>query len=870
MLSTADFAPFLKAVTGHAPFAWQQRLLEHIVREGEWPAAITAPTGAGKTVVVPVHVFASAMSAQGAAPRLPRRLALVVNRRGLVDSHEQVAERIRDALANSTEPVVREVADALTSLGLNAGLEITNLRGGITPDHEWLLTSGGCHIICTTPQMAGSALLMRAYGASLQARPRLAGLLAIDTALVLDEAHLNRQFLLTARRVAELAERDAAQLQLPGLQVVEASATAHLTPGQEAISITPDDLQAEPALASRLTNPKPLRYVEIPETKGNHPKAVLGVFVDEILAARDRLTAPGTVGCVVNTVKSAAEIADLLRERGLKAVSWVGRMRPLDLARLKEEHADLFTVAGDPSVDVLVATQTVEVGVDIDLHALVTELAPGSALAQRFGRVNRLGLRPSAELVVLGPKRPSKPSGIYTAEELQAAHAWINAGLGSELSFTPATLAAAPPPAAELRRMLLSRLELGDVDYLSHTGGGLFAEPELELWLSDDLEVPNAEGGLIVRGPLGDDEPALGLLRATPPASREVFPVVLPRLAEIVEHVLAKGKKHRVFLWRRGELSLHHESVSLIPGDLVVVDSDLAVCKSDVVVDPKQAKDQATPVWGEESTRVILAGDPSPSVADGDPDDLLEELAPLSREEAIELLKQQYPEAKDFVFPETVENLGLGRQRFPWVVWHTDAPSEEDRQMWTVAPLPVPLEQHSGAVAAQAEQLGETVGLPKELVEALRLAGLHHDDGKADPRFQRALGADGKQLLAKSGFPSAQQARRAKAMSGLPTGWRHEQASVLSALNALADQPEELRDLVARLVGTSHGRGRPSFDMVAADLLVEPTALAKSLFTEGGWEELMQRTQERWGAWGCSYLEALLRSADGMVSKEGS
>ena len=110
-----------------------------------------------------------------------------------------------------------------------------------------------------------------------------------------------------------------------------------------------------------------------------------------------------TVGCVVNRVETAVKVTERLRKDGLECRLWVGRMRPWDLQQLRAQEPDLFTVEGQPGVDVLVATQTVEVGIDLDLAAMVTELASGSALAQRVGRVNRRGLRGAGEVIVVGP-----------------------------------------------------------------------------------------------------------------------------------------------------------------------------------------------------------------------------------------------------------------------------------------------------------------------------------------------------------------------------------------------------------------------------------------------------------------------------------
>ena len=52
--------------------------------------------------------------------------------------------------------------------------------------------------------MWGSRLLFGGYGTPALAAPREAGLLAFDSAVVVDEAHLAGQLLVTARQVARL------------------------------------------------------------------------------------------------------------------------------------------------------------------------------------------------------------------------------------------------------------------------------------------------------------------------------------------------------------------------------------------------------------------------------------------------------------------------------------------------------------------------------------------------------------------------------------------------------------------------------------------------------------------------------------------
>lgn len=903
------------------PFSWQEEVLDHICEHGVWPERINAPTGSGKSSVVDIHLFANALAAVGAAPRVPRRLCVTVGRRALVDNQVdrayKILELMEKALADESgeSDILRRVDEALQSFQTrndkqgNDPFEVGHIRGELSNRTLPVTDISSCAIIAATPDMYGSRALFRGYGSTKAARPRETALLTMDTVMVLDEAHMNRQLLHTTQRIAQLQKYEA-DLGVPTLQVVETTATPS-TEDSESTTLGVDiealDSPNDKELHRRVYSHKELMLHPIDKWDGKPGNApTVNAAVDAIkkfLAHREASEGSEeahTIGCIVNHVRTAISIKEKLTEdkealEKEEVQLLVGRMRPSDLEKLQDEHSKLFTTEGDESVKVVVATQTLEVGIDVDFADLVTELAPASSLAQRFGRVNRLGHRTDSKVVVIEPasgdsvKKDAPP---YRAVDLSNAYGWLEALNGAENpSVNPAAMVKNPPVQSSPERLLYQRPEWPDLLEFSRTDENPYDEPDLDLWLHDSLDAETAMGGVIVRDNLpSNTSAAMEILKTSyfAPSDEETFPANLKILQEILDYQDEHGVKPRKFLYRQGEISLWQDTEygdennqALAPGDVLLLDTDsVPFTNQGIAVTQRELP----------STKDKLEAVPFPKGIKlyvyekcADREEHFREYLGLSPEEVAELLDTQSADGKKKrIASELSTEAEDGQEVISWYAVVTDEESVEDSDIaQELAPTdPVLLDDHQNDVAERTRQLAENLGLAPEFSEALELAAKYHDEGKRDLRFQQMLGADpDADALAKSGHRSVAEAYRARSRSALPRGWRHEQLSALMVA-ASPEKVGEHRDLVLRIIGCSHGHGRFSFAhdegfLLKEGFLPEGTdyeALkeqATRLFNVGYWDNLMEQTSRTYGPYATAYLEAVERAADAQISREG-
>ncbi|TAM56389.1 type I-U CRISPR-associated helicase/endonuclease Cas3 [bacterium] len=917
------FEDFFSAVTGNTPFDWQRRLADQVTQNDparvSWPDLIELPTSAGKTSIQLIAAYALAVH-----PNAHRRIVYVIDRRTVADDAYETAHILRERLRRG-DPALAPFA---ASLRYNVGLKSTEpllethlLRGGLGEPLARLRSPIAPTILVGTVDQLGSRLLFRGYGVSERMRPVAAGLLAYDTLWIVDEAHLSPAFLDTLRAVRASVLASPLPHDRP-LHLIEMTATPRKRAGRTVFALgRPDD-----RIAQRISCSKPALIRDPIQTRDL--VAAFAALVEEALGSKSFRR----LGVIVNRVGLAREIFDALRKGGSKDSAdyllFIGPIRPYDRKLLYERSAAVSLKAQSHERRahpvVAICTQTIEVGADIDFDALFVQAAPLDALRQRFGRHNRLGSS-NGTLAIIVPELLEKVEPIY-GDATQRTIRWLcsvaqRASSGQKVDFG---IAAMDDVVGRLSPQELEALcssgPLGEPLHVQHarnlarSTSPCIDEPDVSIFLHG--EPARADVQLVWRELPKDydigrlSEEVKDDLSAAPPCAGEMLSIPVYAARSFLEGEKAdvadvpaelestrQGRRHGVkaIRWSPDKDQIAAvEPDQIRPGDTLVLplsaggsdefgwSPDRMDSVSDLSLAAYFAKNGDRVRAAR--MRVLVAFDPEDgrTVTERVDDALTNKCESgdglLEREIARVLM--QVP--KDQRTIQLIQ--AAGGNEHAWVTWRESVRDDEDpnadASSFTVR---VGLTDHLEHVAARALDLAQRCGLLKELCEKLSLAGLLHDLGKADVRFQTvlrggdligALRAEGQteNLLAKGlrRFAGGVQRSVAVPMSErwFP-GMRHEAISV--AMAGVQDP------LVRHLIGSHHGFGRPTFPTIedAAPRTVRARingvayeASSDHHLNASGWDEQFAALLDDYGIWGLAYLEAILRLADHRCSRE--
>lgn len=798
-LSTADFATFMTEVHGHPPFPWQQALLERILEDGAWPDVLDVPTGLGKTSVIDVHVFAAAILPQASR----RRMFLVVDRRLIVDEAFEHAQCLERALQQATEGVSKRVATALLQEGDDVPLQVSRMRGGVTWSWLWLNRPDRFAVIVGTVDQIGSRLLFRGYGVGEYLRPIDAALVGADSLIVLDEAHLAEPFRATATAAATLGARERPPV------IVTMSATTPPLVGTSVHRISERD-EADSVAGARLRTRRRL-HLQCPVASKSTARTVVPHTMAgwaQALAGHER--SGQIVGVICNTVARARAVFEQI-PADFDRVLLTGRNRPIDRDHLV--HHWYERIRADPRRTaerrrtagrrlIVVATQTIEVGANIDLDALVSESAALPALIQRLGRLDRLAQLDTSHAVIVHDPATTDDDPVYGTAR-NATWAWLAelteplapktepdpSKLGSGLAVSPIAL-----------RHLLQALPAEQAvsfqpptPYVPH----LFKET-LDAWIQTSPP-PHADPPVAsyLHG-IGRGEPDVAIvwrsglptdcdqwseaLAAVPPAPDEALEIPLSAARRWLNGLAdtpvsdtegppnddtpaAGGPPTLVRHLGQNQPPEPINADAIRPGDLLVVRSELGGCDrhgwnpASTIPVPDLADLAARrdrPIVRLRPDLATLAQERQPELLPA-----VRKLIAIAATQAGEIPDPRpYKQTLGSLIGLADSPLALGRNlRLLSEGLNTTTYPDANGTPVTVLTRrggglrgdegalessansrnPMGLDQHQQAVAVRAAQFAHNLRLPRPLADTATQAAAWHDEGKRDPRFQAML-----------------------------------------------------------------------------------------------------------------------------------
>ncbi len=905
-----QFAEFFQAVYGYDPFPWQKRLAARVCK-GDWPHVIALPTAAGKTGCIDIALFALACRSKDA----PRRIFFVVDRRIVVDQAKLHADNLAELLRLAESGILRHVADSLREIAQDERpLDVYALRGGMYRETAWTRSPLQPTVIASTVDQVGSRLLFRGYGVSDSMKPIHAGLVGNDALILLDEAHCAKPFDQTMQAVKNY--RDWTPVDKPPFWFVSMTAT----PGGEVVEeqIIRDDVEdhEHPVLGKRITASKPATLVVAEKAKGKNGTAELVRVLEK--HARELSNEFGCVGIIVNRVKTARELKAKL---GDDAVLLTGRMRPLDRDKLYEKKLKPLlsnSKETQPPPKFVIGTQCLECGADFDFHALVTECASLDALRQRFGRLNRVAKRPIAKAVIVirGDQMEDTSDDPVYGVSLANTWKWLKSkAINDEFDFGVSAVHTAtagidlgPLNAPTANAPVLFPAHL---DSWVQTNPKPTPDPEPALFLHGPKQSGQPDVQVVFRSDLGDDPDMwIDIVALCPPSTSEAVAVPIGVFKKWLAGILVEDKSSDV----EGEVTLPED-------DEDDAADRFALCwqgpeKSTKISEPKKVQPNRVYVIPCSAPDVSLLGD----FIDETPCDYAQEAFQHSRDkallrlpdldipddasraeatalvsEAIQAIKDKLTDDSPGWLKRAVDSLKSAKTRevdphplggfvvtgktrlrqFDPTYLDDSEPADSYRGR------EISLIEHSRGVAAHAQRFAGGCRLDVNLYTQ---AGLWHDLGKLDPRFQAMLKQTSPRTAPGVGDPLAKSARsprtkrerdEAREVHRYPSGARHELLSTALVATKTDD------DLLLHLLATHHGSGRPLADSVEENNLAkEPfkTELFGQTFelptcgqNVAAWNaelpERFWRVVRKFGWWGAAYREAIFRLADHAQSR---
>jgi CRISPR-associated endonuclease/helicase Cas3 len=537
----------------------------------------------------------------------------------------------------------------------------------------------------------------------------------------------------------------------------------------------------------------------------------------------------------------------------------------------------------------VVATQCVEAGADFDFDYMVSEAAPLDCLIQRAGRLCRSGR--DGNFVIVGNSHNEKQDFVYSGKSTHTFR-WLETQKGLDFSF------------AGQQKFLTQALSQ---DLVSLSPASPYVSKDLfGAWAKTNPRSPNspsldeylhgyqrkADVQILWRAdlPCGDiSEPSSwatetkswgNILKHCPPQIGETVEVPITSARDWLLRSKSQSEMSDVNV----DTSENKEGAQMLPvlkrssDHWEIITDPRKITPGSVLVAPCAYGGHDEFGWtglaenvpkdvGNDLKRSVFRV--HPALIEESLDSLFDEEGDLNQDLLEKVLSTYLPDRvkdkyKITLYPQN-EGVFISFKRT----------FERDRhQNSGLSNKKIMLSLHNTDVGFWAKAYAQALLSDDSLVRVLELAGISHDLGKADPRWQQYITGG----LPDTKTPIAKATGWTK-LSYLPKGLRHEFGSVQILDHA---QPTyEQFELIRYLVATHHGRGRcfaPTYDDQTSQTTYEYELVSgergqvstgyEYAKIDSGWSDSFFTQNRKIGYWNLSYLESILRLADWRASLE--